>query len=320
MQSPDVRKITKIDEFPVLKVLKLMKHCMPHINHDGEVLKWQYFKTPKSNANLYYIESHGEIISFFAMVCHQIRVGEKLLVARAAQDVMTHNNHRGMGYLHFLGQIAREDILAKGEFGITFPNEKSERSFRRNGWTELCPVPTRQKHLSETATPSATKKTRIRISKVDVFSSQSIENIWWESNFYLGIDRNHEYLRWRYSKPGQVYSSFVIGNGQGLLIVKIFESSVGKIMHICEFFLKDVANEIAVDVLNFVEKLAKKSGCYKITAWLTLGHRYSEIFDNFGLKLEKSNRFIFITGEDKMLRKVNKACLWHISQGDSDVY
>ena len=105
---------------------------MPHINHDSEVLKWQYFGTPKSNANLYYIENDSEIISFFAMVCHQIKVGDKLLIARAAQDVMTHTDYRGRGHLHLLGQIAREDVLAEGALGLTFPNEKSERSFRRN--------------------------------------------------------------------------------------------------------------------------------------------------------------------------------------------
>lgn len=293
---------------------------MPHINHDSEVLKWQYFGTPKSSANLYYIEDDGEIISFFAMVCHQIKVGDQLLIARAAQDVMTHTDFRGMGHLHFLGQIAREDVLAEGALGITFPNEKSERSFRRNEWTELCPVPIRQKYLSEATTHFTAKKAEIRISKLDMFAPQSIENIWWESNFYAGINRNHEYLRWRYNKPRQVYSSFAIGKNQGILIVKIFDSPDGKILHVCEFFLKDDASELAADVLSFVGKLAQKSGCNKITAWLTLGHRYSETFDDFGLELEESNRFIFITGSKAILKKVNKVHLWHVSQGDSDVY
>ena len=293
---------------------------MPHINHDSEVLKWQYFGTPKSNANLYYIENDSEIISFFAMVCHQIKVGDKLLIARAAQDVMTHTDYRGRGHLHLLGQIAREDVLAEGALGLTFPNEKSERSFRRNGWSELCPVPIRQKYLSEEITLSTTKETEIRMSEVDMSSPQSIENIWWEGNFYVGINRNHEYLRWRYGKPRQVYLSFVIGNNQGILIVKIFGSPDGKILHVCEFFLKDDESEIAADVLNFVDKLARESGCYKITAWLTLGHRYSDAFDDFGLQLEESNRFIFITGGETILKEVNKARLWHVSQGDSDVY
>ena len=320
MQSSDVKKVTKIEDFPITKVLELMKHCMPHIKHDSEVLKWQYFETPRSTANLYYIENDGEIISFFAMVCHQIKVGDQLLIARAAQDVMTHSEYRGMGYLHLLGKIAHEDVLAEDVLGITFPNEKSERSFRRNEWTELCPVPIRQKYLSEATTPCTTKKTEFRISKLDMFSPQSIENIWWESKFHVGINRNHEYLRWRYGKPRQVYSSFVIGDNQGILIVKVFDSPDGKILHVCEFFLKDDASELAADVLTFVDKLAKKSGCYKITAWLTLGHRYSETFDDFGLELEESNRFIFITGNETILKKVNKACLWHISHGDSDVY
>ena len=320
MKSSDVKKVTKIEDFPVTKVLKLMEHCMPHINHDIEVLKWQYFDTPKSNANLYYIDNDDEIISFFAMVCHQIKVGDQLIIARAAQDVMTHTDFRGMGHLHLLGKIAREDVLAKGELGITFPNENSERSFRRNEWTELCPIPIRQKYLSEATTPFTTKKTEIRMNKVGMFSPQSAENIWWQSNFYVGINRNHEYLRWRYGKPGQVYSRFAIGNNQGILIVKIFDSPDGKILHVCEFFLKDDASEFTADVLNFVEKLAIKSGCYKITAWLTLDHRYSETFDDFGLKLGESNRFIFITGNETILKKVNKARLWHISQGDSDVY
>ena len=110
MQSSDVKKVSKIEDFPITKVLRLMEHCMPHINHDSEVLKWQYFGTPKSNANLYYIENDSEIISFFAMVCHQIKVGDQLLIARAAQAVMTHSEFRGMGHLHLLGKIAHEDV------------------------------------------------------------------------------------------------------------------------------------------------------------------------------------------------------------------
>ena len=320
MQNPNVRKITEIGEFPAEKVLKLMEHCMPHINHDREVLKWQYFDTPYGNANLYCIEINGAIISFYAMVCHQIKYGNQILIARAAQDVMTHTDFRGCGYLHLLGKIAHEDILAAGELGITFPNEKSERSFRRNEWTELCPVPIRQKYLSEAAPYFEAKVTDIRISKVDLNSPKSIKNIWWESDFYVGINRDHKYLRWRYGKPKQVYSSFVIGNNLGILIVKVFDSPEGKIMHICEFFLTDNANDAVADVLNFVEKLARQAGCHKITAWLTFGHRYSEMFANFGLKLEVSKRFIFIAGNETVLRKVNRESLWHISQGDSDVY
>ncbi len=320
MQNPDIRKITNFDEFPAAKILKLMRQCMPHIDHDLEVLKWQYFNTPNGNANLYYIENNNEIISFFAMVCHRIRVGNDLIVARSAQDVMTHADFRGLGHLHVLGRIARESILAAGEIGITFPNQNSERSFRRNGWIELCQVPVRQKYLFEEEITRRTKDQGFVIKAVDISLLKSKKSIWQETDFYLGFNRDNNYLQWRYSKPKQVYMSFIIGDDMGFIVVKIFESLDGKILHICEFFLKQKRDEAVAAALDFVGTLATQWGCYKITAWLTPDHRYAKAFGDFGLKLQYTSRFIFITGNETILDKINKAGAWHFSQGDSDVY
>ena len=114
--------------------------------------------------------------------------------------------------------------------------------------------------------------------------------------------------------------SFLIGKDMGVLIVKIFDSLDGKIMHICEFFLTKKAEDSVADVLNFVGVLAMQAGCYKITAWLTSDHPYAQLFTSFGLKLENTNRLIFITGNESILANINKAGAWHFSQGDSDVY
>ena len=91
-------------------------------------------------------------------------------------------------------------------------------------------------------------------------------------------------------KPRQVYLSFVIGNNQGILIVKIFGSPDGKILHVCEFFLKDDESEIAMN-LNFVDKLIEKIE----KAW------YSDAFDDFGLQLNL--KFLFITGGETLPKR-----------------
>ncbi len=63
------------------------------------------------------------------------------------QDVMTHPNYRGRGFLHWLATVCLEDMRNDGAIGYTFPNKLSEGSFRRTGWAELSPIPLRSKDL-----------------------------------------------------------------------------------------------------------------------------------------------------------------------------
>ena len=86
-----------------------------------------------------------KVVAIYAAVPKKIKFENYNFKARMIQDVMTHPDYRGQGFLHKLSAICLADMKKNKEIGYTFPNEKSEKSFRRNNWHELCGIPLRTK-------------------------------------------------------------------------------------------------------------------------------------------------------------------------------
>lgn len=315
MRQTPANQIEHLGISDASRILELINHIQPSIPWTMEHLNWQFFLNPAGEAKLYGISDSGKLISFYAAVPHTISNQSRIIRGRMIQDVMTHPDYRGRGFLHQLAKHCMGDMIANGEIGYTFPNENSENSFRRTGWSALCRVPWRKKHLD-----SLLSSASIISTFAPIVDFSAVPDIWSFSLLPLGVDRNPKYLGWRYSKPGTCYSSFVVNRDQAILILKTYEDAGRRVLHICELFTSRECLHLIPEMLTFSELFAADRGADVLTAWLPEGHPYAAAFDTTGLNLSPdSSRYVFAhSGGSGM--DISDYSLWHITQGDSDIY
>jgi len=309
--------VTKADSASILELINTIQPDIPWTN---EHLQWQYFETPAGQARLYGIKTpQGRLVALYAAIVQKVRVGKQLVTGRMVQDVMTHADYRGRGFLHYLANLCLHDIRKSGEVGYTFPNEKSEKSFRRNHWDELCMVPLRKKLLDPSAQGQA--KPVLDVTSVEGDFSTAVSTIWDSSGLTIGVQRDASYLNWRYRKPATKYFKFLLNSNEGALILKLYRNGKHQTLHICDLFVREDKQTVISGALEFCEQFGKHNGSNLLTAWLGENHPYAPEFNRFGLKLVAGlSRFIFVFTGQKQSSNLQDQRLWHLSQGDSDVY
>lgn len=297
------------------EILELINHIQPDIPWSKEHLLWQYFETPAGPARLYGIKDpQGKLIAFYAAVAQRIRMGSRRVAARMIQDVMTHPDYRGRGLLHQLAEECCRDIEESGEVGYTFPNEKSANSFRRTGWTELCSVPWRKKSLGPT---SSFGNPTLDIYEVKGLFGDVVSVIWDSRNLTVGVDRDAAYLNWRYSKPATTYFKFLVNDSEGLMVLKLYRQT----LHICDLMTRSDKLKNVPAMLKFCENFGAQRGVNVITAWLPSGHPCSYAFDQYGLEMVTDvTRYVFVHPGKNTAHELTNPSLWHVTQGDSDIY
>lgn len=309
----EFRRAERRDDRELLELINLVQ---PHVPWSEEHYRWQFRGSPAGPARLYVAEEDGRLVSLYAAVAHRVRVDGVLRTGLMIQDVMTHPDHRGKGHLHELGRLCLEEIQANGDLGFTFPNERSERSFRRNGWVELCAVPWRHRgtaSLGSAAEPGARKDMRF---------SELAGAIWSDSGLRIGVERDTAYLEWRYSRPGACYRRLLCEDF-GFLVLKLYQPGAGpQVLHICDLVVRASFEKRVGSLLGAAVAVARAEGASEVTAWLPEGHPYAEAFDLLGLRHEAGGgRFIFTTGPQALVETgLLTAGNWHLTQGDSDVY
>lgn len=298
-------------------ILELINFVQPNIPWSKKYFDWQFFECPSGSATIYGIKNlQDKVISIYTAVPKKIKFKNREIIGRMVQDVMTHPDYRGQGCLHYLSDLCLEDMKKKNEIGYTFPNEKSEKSFRRNNWHELCQIPLRIKILNKNLFCNYS----LNITRVEGDFDQSISSVWEESGLEIGISRNSEYLNWRYRKPGTKYFKFILNLDQGVLILKIFKEKEKFFLHICDLFVRKNKKDLILKALEFSEQFGKKNNCQFLTSWCSKNHYYSKYYDDFKMNLSPILRYSFVFFNKQDFKDLNNSEIWYLSQGDSDVY
>ena len=304
------------------EILRLINLVQPTTPWSREYLNWQYYQPSAGKPKIFTIFCNDRLVSLFVAVTKKIRINVHSKEGFMIQDVMTHPDHRGRGFLNKLTSICAK-YMAEGEFfAYTFPNKQSENSFRRQGWTELCAIPLRGMEVPDEGTGGRLNKTNINFTAEQVYHfDQRSRNIWNDSELEIGCDRDESFMNWRYSRPNTKYDRFYINGDQGYLVLKLFNKEKGKVLHILDLVVCKSSRHLIQSILCFSKSFAIENGAQRITCWLDQRHPYATTFDKFGLTLDpKSNRFAFVMGPTEHMDRFSDISLWHLTQGDSDVY
>jgi GNAT superfamily N-acetyltransferase len=301
--------ITNANKNDLPEILELMKLVQPHLSRSEALLDWQYFQSPGLFSKFYLLKvaGTGQLISTYGAVSQFARSSSKIVKTFMIQDVLTHPEHRGKGYLHTLAEHCLKDMKAEGIHGYTFPNELSQKSFFRTGWERAFLVPNRERSF-EGQTIEAT----VDLSHFQNQSAFEIgEVLWSRLNVQCGIERNKAFLKWRYSKPNEKHLALA-SKDRFFIVLKFFNAPDGICMHLLDIIVGD-QKEIP-EILNSVFSYGQRNEAKKVTAWLPEEHPYAKFFDQAGLVLKtRPERFFY-------LHSFADKASWHLTQGDSDVY
>ena len=302
------------DEAALLALVNLIQ---PHVPWTRAHLYWQFFDLPAGPAKLYVIRDGEAIVSLYAAIPQIFEIDGHSLEARMVQDVMTHPDFRGRGFLHYLAGLCLEDIKQSGSAGYTFPNDRSEKSFRRGGWSKLCEVPHRSKDLSGRGYSGGS----LRIELLDEFFGEWATEVWHVAGLGVGVRRDARFLNWRYSKPDNQYYKFRIEGDRGLFVLKLYSDGDSSVLHILELVLRLQERDLLPEVLGFCFDFAARHGARTATAWLPNGHPYAPQLDAAGLVINPPRkRFMFVHARAAYASRIEDSTAWHLTQGDSDVY
>ena len=304
------RRGTPADAAGILALINLVQ---PHVPWSEEHFRWQYLDPPAGAAALFVADDDGHIVSSYAAPRYDVNVFGEVRQAWMVQDVMTHPDHRGRGYLHELGALCIRHLHDAGALGFTFPNERSQGSFSRLGWTELGPVPVRLWPVERGQPHSAI------LTPVDEFSAD-VGAVWDGSGLDIGTRRDAAYLSWRYRKPGQTYRRFVVGDRAGFVVLKEFDAGASKRLHICDLVVRATEQGLLPAVVQEVQETAREAGAAELTAWLPHRHPYAAAFDAAGLNTVPTTRRVFVTAPAAYLARYAAMDHWHLTHGDSDVW
>ena len=295
-------------------ILELFNVVMAHMPRTAEDYAWQYERGPAGPADLRIIECGGRVVSLYVGTRKTLWLRGRKLPCTMVQDVVTHPDFRGRGFLNHLASSFLAEMRLAGLAGLTFPNKMSENSFRRAGWTDLMPIPLRVAATGVPALPGSV------LEPVEQFTDETAD-LWAASGLAIGLLRDLAFLTWRYAKPLAVYRRFWIGGDAGFLVLKVFDGSDRRVVHVCDLVVREEARDLLPAVLAAVHAFAAEKGAVALTCWVPDAHPYATAFSKAGFAPDRtSNRFVFVAGPPDELPQLADAGAWHLSQADNDMY
>jgi hypothetical protein len=292
----------------------------PDIPWSSKHFMWQFYGDQgRDSSLLYLILSRNIVASLYVAVKKRCYIQGEIKEGVMIQDVMTHPDFRGRGFLNHLAKLCSDNIVKNGYFAYTFPNKLSENSFRRSGWKELTKIPLMNMNIN-----SYDKSFKARdgslVEPIILFDDR-VTRVWRESGILVGVYRDASFLNWRYSRPGTQYYKFYLKKDKGYLVLKIFDRGEQKVLHLLDIVVSRSSINLIKPALEFIVEFALMKNANLITCWLHQDHLYSGLFRAFGFSSDpNSDRYSFVMSPDNDIELFSNAAVWHLTQGDSDVY
>ena len=171
--------------------------------------EWKFETNPHGDALIWVGEDDGRIAGCYIWNPVRIRLGAKAIRGAQSVDAATHKDYRGRGLFTDLARTAAEDV-AESDLALVyaFPVEAASRGQVRIGFearwtvTPLAPSAT-DGPIRRRADDFALDRSASFDSEFDAFTPQ-------ERDGELSVDRDPDYLRWRYDQhPTREYDTLV---------------------------------------------------------------------------------------------------------------
>lgn len=321
--------------------------------------QWQYLDNPAGRAYVMVFKNEqGEIVSAYSAFPLFMKLGEERFKCSFSLDIMNHPDYRGQRIFTKLGKEFF-DYLQQNQVPITYgyTNKNSHNLVtKRLQYLHIDDFPLTVKILRSSAlfkrylknsilsrvlgvptdfilnilfpVRGFSNNTSLRIQLQDEFDSR-IDELWQDVRhlFPVCIERDYNYLRWRYSAPEETYRIITVeddGKLAGYAVIKLerkFGLNIG--------FIMDFISRPEIDINSFIKAVT-----------LVLRDMGAELASALNIKSSiyypwfKKNGFIsipprfqpqeiyFVTRiniHNEYTEMVKVTDNWHVSWGDTDV-
>ena len=261
--------------------------------YSEKLLDYQFNNNPFGKSIIYCSILNNRIIGCLVLMPVYFYLNKKKIKCFRPQNVLIERNYRNYGIFNNL--VLKSNKIIDKNAGISFPNDKSFKAFKNNGWNYKYEVNLYEKNIIK-----KNIQTKYKYKKINSFSSIH-ENLWkLQIRNEYDIFPSKAYLNWRYFKKPNVkfecFEYYCQDSLRGFFILKKYLN----IGHICQI-VGD--KKYFKDNLKFIENYFANNKVNKISMWSDKKNnktlRYSkfnrkELEENFilkGLKNSNINRF-----------------------------
>jgi hypothetical protein len=263
-----------------------------------------------------------QLIGHYAVSPVNFKSGDEHFLSALSMSTMTHPDYAGQGIFKSLASSLYDYLLKDRHVELVwgFPNGNSHYGFIKNlRWKDITVVHTLVKNISNMK-PLICENITIAEKFTDLHASL-LQEISAEFNFK--VDRNVEYLNWRYAQnPSSKYSIFEYqrdGKVQ-FLVTKLYPSPIDRNKNdifIMEYGLlnhdlfKDFIEHIFSHYNGFIESVA---------IWCNIHDSRHIQFEKMGFLFQGKQTILSAACLDSKHEAVFDNRNWYYTFGDSDVY
>lgn len=331
-------EIATLEDMPFILELSGTEYAAPY--NTEAFWRWRYFDNPIAQVKVYVARNVvGQIVAMQPVSTYTMLVGSTALGAHLLTGAMTHRDYRRRGLFRRLVERILADYRQSSDvFAYTFPNDHSVQGFRRfEGWEQRevlalyvrfmasAWLPTQQNKLH--TAPSADLKPvpigALTIREAECFDGETCTLVHSAfANSVASIQRNREYLQWRYCEnPAAqytIYQAYRMDELVGYLVLKatrLYGFDSGLIVDLVAENL-----EIARSLIAYAVSAAKRARLQIVAYLVGKCNPYrsvllSEKFLSVPQGIVPKHFYLYTFANNDAIRTVP----WYVTWGDIDV-
>ena len=314
-----VRSYKKGDEAGILK-LDLISENHPWNRRDKYNWTWKYKgPNPFGKSIVVVAEDKKKIIATFAIIPINYRFKGKIIKGAHSIAMIVHPKWQKKGIIKLVVDKALD--LAKKRnirFVYGYPNDDAYELHKIIFDYEDVGVQYFYHHDMKKIKKNEYLSTIKEIKKFTKFQGNFINTI--KKEFNLILDRNSNYLNWRYiSRPDKkyyVFGSFIKKQLKGYCVLKLYKERNILRGHFIDIISGQKNNFAFDELINFGLNFFKKNNCNEVNLWLQGSKPFQKILKKNKFKRNNFRRFI-CKFNDKKLKRIFKKEKWYFTMGDT---
>lgn len=335
------------------ETINLFKDCF-YANgspKNTENIRWQFFENTESNSfvNIAFDEVKNKTAAIYALSGIKFKIDDNIHLGTQSMDTITDIDYRGKGlFIKLAKSVYEKSKIAGTSLVYGFPNGNSIYGFKKKlEWEVLDPVPFLIKPLKSSYftnrisflrfSPNINlsfksfSKSKNYLIKESLSFPKEVDSLWenFSKKIRVAVNRNKEYLDWRYiKKPNENYKIVhCYGADERLLGYVVFcikNKHEGRVAYIMEL-IYDLEDPKAADkLLSYAITEIKKEDADLILIWcMDHSPNYKTFKKSRFYKLPEKLRPIELhfgarAFDDKLKNIIYDRENWYISYSDSD--
>lgn len=288
-----------------------------------EQWRWRFEENPAGKYMIKLMWDGDTLAGHYAVSpVFMIYNGEKILTTLSL-TTMTHPDYGRRGIFgdlaNSLYNTLEQDLNVKAIWG--FPNNNSHYGFIKNlGWKDVGVIHTLTLKANKLS-PLLNENTHL-VSDLNFSHAELLEH--YGRKFPVSIDRNLEYLNWRYLKKPSSKYYFIEHNSDGVksfIIFKFYKSNESPEtweINILEIAVAD--STVLKFLLQHILAEFSDKNIVNISLWMSLFEPMHLQLEKMGFIPEGKQTYLGIRADEIKFPEVHDLRKWHYSMGDSDVY